>query len=70
MHSLFSTICSKVSLSLLKSFEGVWTSAQRAVHKSVSLEYCELEKEARSMVNIAPQASLLKGSIKRYSIKP
>lgn len=28
MHSLFNTVCSKVSLSLLKSSEGVWTSAQ------------------------------------------
>lgn len=64
MHSLFNTVCSKVSLSLLKSSEGVWTSAQWAVNKSFSLEYYVnnlCEKEAHSTVNIPPQASHLKG---------
>lgn len=58
MHGLFDTICSKVSLSLFKSSEDVWASAQWAVNESVPLEFYmnNLEKQAHRAVNIVPQA--------------
>lgn len=52
----------KVSLSLFKSSEGVWASAQSAVNECVSLEFYMNNLEKHRAVNTAPQARHLKYS--------